>query len=55
MPALGSPRRHPMPSGLFKPAAAGQLSTPTLPSSSPFLSTQPQGPWLEELDRGEGG
>jgi hypothetical protein len=32
MPAFGPPRRHPMPSGLFKAVAPGQSSTPTLPS-----------------------
>jgi hypothetical protein len=26
-----------------------------LSSSPPFFSTQPQGPWSEALDRGEGG
>jgi hypothetical protein len=34
MPTLGPPRRHPMSSGLFKPAAAGQSGTLTLPSSN---------------------
>jgi hypothetical protein len=55
IPALVPLRRHPMPSCLFKPAAPGQSSTSTLPSSPPFFSTQPHGPWSEELDRGEGG
>jgi hypothetical protein len=41
MPALGPPCRHPMPSGLFKMAAAGQSSTLTLPSSPLFFSTPP--------------
>jgi hypothetical protein len=41
MSALGPPHRHPMPSGLFKRAAAGQSSTPTLPSSPLFFSTPP--------------
>jgi hypothetical protein len=39
MPALGPPRRHPVLSGLFKPATAGQSSTLTLPSSPLFFST----------------
>jgi hypothetical protein len=50
MPAVGPPHRHPMPSGLFKPAAVSQSSTSTLPFSPPFFSTQPQGPWSEEFD-----
>jgi hypothetical protein len=37
MPTLGPPRRHPMPSCLFKSAVPGQSSTPMLPS--PFFST----------------
>jgi hypothetical protein len=34
IPALGPPHQHPMPSGLFKPVAAGQSSTSTMPSSN---------------------
>jgi hypothetical protein len=41
MPTLRPSRWHPMPSGLFKPVAADQSSTPTLPSSPPFFSTPP--------------
>jgi hypothetical protein len=39
---------------LSRPSAASSY-TPTLPSSPPFFSTQPQGPWSEALDQGEGG